>query len=114
MEATVKWSLLVAWSLRLNVDQPSDYACPGSCASFLGVAKSRQSVKPSDISHPFYRPIGFLRSISEGVIGQLGQAMLSFSWTKEEEGERRENEEDETIVRSLSLSVSLPLSGHRS
>ena len=110
----MKWSLLVAWSLRLNVDQPSDYACPGSCASFLGVAKSRQSVKPSDISHPFYRPMRFLRSISEGVIGQLGQAMLSFSWTKEEEGERREDEEDETIVRALSLSLSLSLSGHRS
>lgn len=52
MEATWKWWLL-AGSPRLNVDQLSNYACPGSCASFLGVPNSRQSVKPSNINHPF-------------------------------------------------------------
>lgn len=61
-----------------NVDQPSDYACPGSCASFLGVPKSRQSAKPSNINHPVERPMGARRCISAGVIGQLGYAILSF------------------------------------
>lgn len=41
-----------------------------------------------------YRPIRIVRYISEGVISQLGYAILSFLWTREEESERRRNEED--------------------
>lgn len=87
------------WSLRgapPNVDQPSDYACPGSCASFLGVPKNRQSVKPCDISHPLERPMVALRCISAGVIGQLGYAILSFLAGRK--GATRKREEDEERV----------------